>query len=151
MAKASWKGLPKLKARLEKLREQTRVEVSQMLAEAGDKIVAMMKRQVPVKSGALRDSIGWTFGDAPKYSQRVVVGQAGDIRITIYAGNSKVRYAHLVEFGTAPHVVGGLYAGAQHPGTTAQPFFYPAYRATRKEVKRMLRKAIREAVRKAMA
>lgn len=151
MAKASWKGLPKLKARLEKLREQTRAEVSQTLAEAGDKIVAMMKRQVPVDSGALRDSIGWTFGDAPKYSQRVATGKAGDIRITIFAGNSKVRYAHLVEFGTAPHTVGGEFAGAQHPGTTAQPFFFSSYRALRKEVTRMLRKAIRDAVKKAMA
>ncbi|WP_461222623.1 hypothetical protein [Methylobacterium sp. CM6247] len=40
-----------------------------------------------------------------------------------------------MEFGTAPHINGGLFAGTQNPGAKAQPFFYPLYRAYKKRVK----------------
>lgn len=37
------------------------------------------------------------------------------------------RHGHLVEFGTAPHINGGKFAGTQHPGTAPQPFMRPAF------------------------
>src|SRR5690606_25076602 len=102
------------------------------------------KSLVPVDSGALRDSIGWTWGDAPKGSitlGRVKATKEGDEVITIYAGTRNKNlgdkdafYVRFVEFGTqnmAPH-----------------PFFYPSYRALRRRVKsrvtREMKKAIRE-------
>tara|TARA_R110000868_G_scaffold25149_3_gene98218 strand:+ start:2306 stop:2806 length:501 start_codon:yes stop_codon:yes gene_type:complete len=39
------------------------------------------------------------------------------------------RHAHLVEFGTGPHINGGTFAGSQHPGTAPQPFMRPAWDA----------------------
>ncbi len=54
-----------------------------------------------------------------------------------------MRIAHLIEFGTAPH---SLYPGASrrkglfqdrppfHPGTNPEPFFRPAFEATKEEV-----------------
>lgn len=36
-------------------------------------------------------------------------------------------YARFVEFGTAPRINGGRFAGTQHPGTAPQPFMRPAW------------------------
>lgn len=37
------------------------------------------------------------------------------------------RHGHLVEFGTAPHLNKGKFAGTRHPGTSPQPFMRPAF------------------------
>lgn len=150
MARVYLKGLPQLKAKLIKLKEQTAEQIRPAMAQAAQSVVDMMQRQVPVDSGDLRESIGWTFGDKPKYAQAVSRQSVGGLTVTIFAGNTKVRYAHLVEFGTAPHAQGGMFEGTEHPGTNAQPFFYPSWRASRKAVKAALRKAIKEAVRNAV-
>lgn len=151
MARIYLKGLPQLKAKLIRLKEQTAAEVAPAMGRAAQVVVDMMKRQVPVDHGDLRDSIGWTFGEKPKYAQAVTRVRFGTTRVTIFAGNAKVRYAHLVEFGTRPHPQGGLYAGTMHPGTRPQPFFFSSWRATRNEARKIIRQAVRDAVRKAVA
>lgn len=150
MARVYLKGLPRLKAKLIRLKEKTSPAVQQAMADAAQKIVDMMKRLAPVDQGDLRDSIGWTFGQKPKYAQAITTAKFGETRVTIFAGNSKVRYAHLVEFGTSPHPQGGQFAGTLHPGTKAQPFFFPSYRAMRNEARKMIRTAIRKAVKEAV-
>lgn len=151
MARVYLKGLPQLKAKLVRLKEGTAPAVQGAMARAAQLIVDMMKRHVPVDHGDLRDSIGWTFGDKPKYAQAVTSVRFGATRVTIFAGNTKVRYAHLVEFGTKPHPQGGEFEGTSHPGTTAQPFFFSSYRALKKDAQKIIRLAIRDAVRKAAA
>lgn len=150
MARVYLKGLPRLKAKLIKIKEQTSPAVADAMGDAAQMIVAMMKRLVPVDQGDLRDSINWSYGERPAYSQVVASASYGSTRVIIFAGNSRVRYAHLVEFGTAPHVNAGQFAGTLHPGTLAQPFFFPSYRALKKQAQKMIRKAIRDAVRKAV-
>jgi HK97 gp10 family phage protein len=150
MARVYLKGLPQLKAKLIRLKTETAKDIAPAMAAAGDKVVEMMKRLAPVDEGKLRDSIAWTFGDAPKGAIKVATVKEGILRLTIYAGNEDVFWARFVEFGTAPHVQGGEFAGTEHPGNPAQPFFFPSYRALKKEIKSMVRKAIREAVRKAV-
>lgn len=51
---------------------------------------------------------------------------------TEFGSRRPVRYAHLIEFGTAPHYQPGR--GVTHPGTKPMPFLTPAYFATREEV-----------------
>lgn len=47
----------------------------------------------------------------------------------------RARYiAHLVEFGTAPHFQKNFKGGFMHPGARAQPFFRPAFDATKSGV-----------------
>lgn len=36
-------------------------------------------------------------------------------------------YAHFVEFGTAPHINKGKFAGTKHPGSAPHPFMRPAW------------------------
>ncbi|KAB2792884.1 HK97 gp10 family phage protein [Brucella anthropi] len=137
-------GLKSLNRKLKALPALAEAAIKLSMEQGADEIVAMMKRLVPVDNGDLRDSIGWTWGDAPSYSQRVgaVKSKSDNLKITIYAGNSKVRYAHLVEFGSAPHINGGMFAGTQNPGAKAQPFFFVSFRSLRRRTKSRITRAI---------
>lgn len=97
-------------------------------------------RVYPIIPGALRDSIGWTWGKPPKGSFEL--GSGGDerlgLKITIYAGgggaSDAVFYHRWVEFGTA------TWGGS--------PFFYGTYRDHKRRIKggisRTLGKTVKE-------
>lgn len=137
-------GLDRLNRKLKKLPDAAVVEIRKAMELGANEIVAMMKNLAPVDDGDLKDSIGWTWGKKPKYAQTVaqIKSTGGELVLTIYVGNSKVRYAHLVEFGSAPHINGGLFAGTQHPGTKAQSFFFVSWRAMRRRTKSRITRAI---------
>lgn len=141
MAQTTVLGLAKLQRKLDRLPKAAREAIRQAMAEQADEIVAMMKRLAPVldgsapgrRPGALRDSIGWTWGKAPKGSFAVSavkgVGLGGGTTITIYAGNEEAFYARWVEFGTAK--------------MAASPYFYVSWRASRKASRRKISAAVR--------
>jgi HK97 gp10 family phage protein len=161
-------GLSRLSAKLKKLPTAVRSEIRQALAEGADEMVATMRGLAPVspsgshgwEPGMLRSSIVATFGagGAPAYAafqgrkgRRAIRSNDPDLSVTISAGDTHVRYAHLVEFGTKPHPQGGKFAGTQHPGTAARPFFYPGYRANKKKVKARISRAITRAAKRVAA
>lgn len=140
----------RLLAKMAALPAQVRSQLKQALAQNADELVEFQKRLAPVDSGDLRDSIVQTWGGAaPKYAS--LKGEAGDgdpdLSVTISAGNSKVRYAHLVEFPTAPHINAGKFKGSQHPGTLGSPFFFPPYRALKRKMKSRLTRNAKKAAR----
>jgi HK97 gp10 family phage protein len=134
-------GKMALNRKLGLLSDAFKAAATEALSKSADDIVASMKRLVPVDQGDLRDSIAWTFGEAPKgattFFNSRPIRSANNLRITIYAGNDKAFYARWVEFGTLPHVNGGSRSGSQNPGTNARPFFYPLTRTLNKEAKRI--------------
>ncbi len=141
---ATIKGLASLQRKLDRMPTIAKDRIRQEMAAAADDIVRLMKSLAPVliepdrrrRAGALRDSIGWTWGKKPKYAislASIKASTGGDLTITIYAGNSEVRYAHLLEFGTKK--------------MDAQPYFFVSWRAKRKRARRQIRKAVREAAR----
>ncbi len=133
------------------LPNEVRSAIKQALAQGADEITDMQKRLVPKKTRKLHDSIKQTYGGGRERYSSLSVGTGGgdpDLTVRISAGNSAVRYAHLVEFGTAPHINGGIFKGTKNPGTSAQPFFYPAYRALRKKVKSRISRATTKAAKK---
>ncbi|MGB0661325.1 MAG: HK97 gp10 family phage protein [Mangrovicoccus sp.] len=144
---------PRLKAQLERTPEIAVQAAAQAMEEGADEIVAFMKSLVPVRSGDLRSSIAWTWGDAPKgslvideiRSGRNAGMQYATLRITFYVGEW---YGRLVEFGTSPHAQPNR--GTDHPGTTAKPFFYPAWRAKEASFKRKIKSAVRRAIKEAI-
>jgi HK97 gp10 family phage protein len=147
-------GLAKLRRKLAKLPSVAEAMIRRTMEAKADEIVAMMKSLVPVDDGKLRDSIGWTWGKAPKGSisiGSVRASSGNDLTLTIYAGNSEAYYARWVEFGTSPHENKGLFAGSDHPGTAPQPFFYVSWRANKKRVVRAVRKSVRDAAKKVAA
>lgn len=170
-------GLDKLNRRLFKLPIEAEKQIRIAMEKGAQDVVDFAKNLAPVgkvsgvnssnNPGALRDSIGWVWGDkAPKGS--IKLGQvrnsdqrnAGDLVITIYAGNDKVFYARWVEFGTRPHGIdavnsptmgrAGVNFGkhVNHPGASnSNAFFFPAYRAMRKRIKSRITRAIRTSIR----
>jgi HK97 gp10 family phage protein len=140
-------GLDRLNRKLSALPIAAQTAVRKAMREAAESIIDMMKNLVPVGDGDLRDSIDWTWGKAPKGTMTLgkVRSTGSENTITIFAGNSKAWYARLVEFGTSPHINGGKFAGTEHPGTKAQPYFYVSYRANRRRAKSKVTRAINKA------
>lgn len=146
-------GLDRLNRKLAKLPAAAEKAIKAAMEIGADEIVALMKSLVAVDTGELRESIGWTWGERPKYSQAIATVKSSDgkLTLTIFAGNNKVRYAHLVEFATAAHENGGMFAGTQHPGTSAQPFFFVSYRALRRRTKSRITRAITKSAKEVAA
>ena len=130
--------------------------------EAGAEMVQLARAFAPERSGELKASIVMTKAGekTPAYSQPggATVVPSGAVLIT--AGNSRVRHAHLVEYGAAAHDNSGgpetktgrlrsRPAGTirSHPGTKGQPFFWPAYRLIRKKAKSRMVRRLNRAVR----
>jgi HK97 gp10 family phage protein len=111
--------------------------VAASLEKSAQEIVTLAKHLCPVDDGTLRNSIGWTWGDAPEGS--VVLASTGDkaaLRITVYAGSDQAFYARWVEFGTKTSLPHG--------------FMLPAYRTLRKRIKSRTNRAISKAIKGAM-
>lgn len=162
-------GLARLNRKLKAIPQAVQAEIAKAMEESAQEVVNLAKSLVPVGSGgragskkvsrhgALRDSIGWTWGDAPKGS--IVLGtvkqrrgrSANNMRITIFAGNDEAWYARFVEFGTRQHIAGGKFAGATIPNVSAQPFFYVSYRAVRKKVRGRVSRAVTKAAKRVAA
>jgi HK97 gp10 family phage protein len=145
-------GADKLKRKLRTFPRAAREKISGAMERSAQEMVTLAKALAPFEDGDLKKSIGWTWGNAPKGS--MVLGKvrqagrgAGNLVITVYAGGGDAFYARWVEFGTSPHLQGGRFAGTQHPGTVAQPFFFPAYRTLRKRIRSRTSRALRSAAR----
>lgn len=133
-------NLAKLDKKLKRLPTVAKDLIRTEMGKVADQVVEMMKRLVPIEDGVLRDSIGWTWGKAPKGAGIVATVKSkmgDDLTITIYAGSVEAYYARWQEFGTQD--------------LPAQPYFYVSWRASRKDAVRQVRKASRQAAKKVAA
>lgn len=147
-------NVDRLKAKIAALAPATKEEIRIALKASAEEIVELQKRFVPVDDGDLQMSITWQWGNEAKiaYSQTLgTVSGDHELAVRISAGNTKVRYAHLVEFGTHAHIAGGKFEGALIPAIPAHPFFYPGYRLGRKRAKSRITRAITRAAKKVAA
>jgi HK97 gp10 family phage protein len=141
-----WIGREKVRRRFKALPDAVQAKVRDSLAKSAVEISRAQKRLAPVEDGDLRASLTWRWATGEKIKYAFGSSAKGTFGVLVTAGNTKVRYAHIVEFGSAPHKVGGIFKGAQHPGTSPQPFFFPAYRAARRRVRARNRRALKAAV-----
>lgn len=100
-------------------------EVRVAMAINRTELVEGMRGAAPVDDGDLRDSI-----------RSKDISDATGIRAQVSAGDNKAFYARMVEFGT--------------PKQTAQPFFYPIYRAFKKRMKARISRAAGKGARRAV-
>lgn len=131
---------PRLQASLAKVPDIAREAAAAEMEKCAQDIVDAMKAAVAVKSGALRASIGWTWGEVPAGSFVIADIRSGKnkgdqyatLRIKIYAGSRNAFYARFVEFGTKT-------------GSPAQPFFFAAYKqfGGKTEFRRRVRNAVK--------
>jgi HK97 gp10 family phage protein len=107
--------------------------------------LAGIKSRIPVDSGALRDSARITAR-----------AKGASVSASVKVGNAQAWYAHLVEFGTRPHVIAprppgeALHFGnvavreVRHPGIAGRPFARPTVDAEFPDAVRAVEKKIRE-------
>lgn len=146
---AKVQGWDRLKRRLEKIPKAVREQTQPSITSAADDVAEVIRALAPKDDGDLRDSIEVTGGgqSTPPYSLpgRSMVVPENAAMIT--AGNSKVRYAHLVEFGTRAHIAGGQFEGAEIPAIPAHPFFFSGFRTAKKKAGQKIKRAMSKAIR----
>jgi HK97 gp10 family phage protein len=132
---ATSQQLARLQRRLEAIPVKVKAAVQPALIKSGEELVSRVQALAPENTGALKDSITATApGQAtPPYSQPGGSKIAAENQVVVTAGNTDVRYPHFVEYGTA--------------AAPAQPFFWPAYRLTKKRITNRIKRAISKAVR----
>lgn len=131
------KQTDRLKKRLAAIPKAVKLAVQPALIQSGNELASRMKALAPVDTGDLRDSIAVTLPgqSTPPYSQPGGSRTAGETEVLVTVGNDDVRYPHLVEYGTAE--------------ASAQPFFWPAFRLTRKRITNRIKRAVSKAVKEA--
>lgn len=129
-------GIGRLNRRLAAIPGQVREAAQKAVVRQANTMAKAMKAKVPIDTGKLRDSIVVTHPDArtPPYSQPGGSVIVPEMTAAITAGNKDVRYAHLVEYGTAK--------------AHAQPYFWPSVRERNKPAQKAIKSAISRAVKK---
>jgi HK97 gp10 family phage protein len=143
-------GGAQLDALLRTLPEKMQKNVTRTGLRAGAAVfLSEVKQNIPVDSGALRSTARISSRNTPQGPQ-VSVKVGGKVK------GVDAWYAHLVEFGTRPHVIkpkqqgGALQFGGittrsvQHPGTRARPFMRPAVDAKFPEAVEAIKNKIRD-------
>lgn len=124
---------------LRRIPEAAKIELREALSRAAELITNTQRAYAPVDDGALQGSI----------RHEPVSEQEGKIAVAIKAGGAattrRVRNGQSITYD---------YALAQEFGTQdqpAQPFFFPAYRVTKKRVKGRVTRAVKKAAQRAAA
>ncbi|TNB46809.1 HK97 gp10 family phage protein [Martelella lutilitoris] len=133
-------GRAALERKLKRMPVVAKKLIRRAMEQSADEIVALMRSLAPVDSGALRDSIGWTWGRAPSGSiiaATVKSSLGSELTITIYAGDDEAFWARWVEFG--------------RQDMPAQPYFYVSYRAKRRRVKSRISRSLTKAAKQVAA
>jgi HK97 gp10 family phage protein len=125
----------RLKQRMNAIPQAVKDAVRPALIKSGNEVSRDAKALAPVETGALKNSIAVTppGQPTPPYSQPGGSQVAGETEVLVTVGDTHVRYAHLVEYGTAK--------------AKAKPYFWPAYRLNRKRAKDRIKRAVSKAVR----
>lgn len=129
-------GIGRIQQRLAMIPKNVREALHPELMKNGNDLAIMARILAPRDTGDLQESLTVTPGGSstPPFSTpggKVIVPE---LAVAVTAGNSEVRYAHLVEHGTAD--------------TPAQPFFWPAFRLLKKKIARRIKGAASKAVKK---
>jgi len=139
MANKKDNGLASTLAAFDRIKRAPREAVIPALLKSGNELASAQKvlAETSRDTGALIDSIAVTMPghSTPPYSQPGGSRVAGETEVIVSSGNSDVRYAHLVEYGTAE--------------ADAQPFFWPALRLLRTRLQNRVNRAAKKAVKEA--
>lgn len=137
-------GLASFQRRMRAIPDRVKAAARAEMARQADAMVALMRALVPVDEGKLRDSIGWTWGNtAPAGAAVFASAGAGDMAITIYAGNEStmVTNARGVQFQNA------LIQEFGAKGRPGRPYFRIVGRIQGRKFRAGLGRAISRAIR----
>jgi HK97 gp10 family phage protein len=108
-----------------------------------------------VREAAMRRAPGSIAEDL---EQKTTRRRRTDVTVEVRPGKAHRKIAHLVEFGTRPHMIrprrrralligGRLVAWARHPGARARPFMRPAVDTSREKAQAAMSAATKKAAR----
>lgn len=144
-------GLSDLLKRLDSLEKKIRKKaVRKAAGEAGKIVLKDAKKGARTDTGLLRKSLGRKVKVYKGSGVAVaIVGPRVGFRQEVERGGrtmiaNPVKYAHLVELGTAPH--GYKTRPGQHPGAQAFPFLRPALDSNRDRIVEAMAEVFREAL-----
>lgn len=152
--KSGLQGLGRLRRKLRRLPEAATAALKAAIAEEAEFVQFEQLRRVPVGTGNLASAIEIRLG---RDGLSATVGVGARTKRAARLG----WYAHLVEFGTAPHRVVAKRGGpgvladgetvfgvsANHPGTAPRPFVLPALKENQRAVLRRIDDAVDAALR----
>lgn len=138
----------RLKRKFAAMPRAVRKQVETDLITSAKELNSFQRRLVPVDKGTLATSIRYEVEQGAEFGVVVKAGGTPATRREVRQGSGEFTdEAPLVEFGTGPHRLKGKFAGALHPGTKPQPFFFGPYRASKKRIKSRSARGIGKAVR----
>lgn len=135
----------RLIARFRKLVPVAREEVTDAALKGAEAVASLARHLVHSKRVAATIQVERI---PDRLAARVVAGDVTTL-VEVRAGSGEyVNIARLEHNGTAPHILGGLYEGAHHPGTKGNPFLTGASNLEEKTNKRRMGTAIGKAARR---
>ena len=139
-------GLANFERRWTAVPKAVRKAMLDTLEQNAEELVAEMEREKPLPE----IEVGWTWGKPPKGAVAVAKSPATDrgLAITVWArAKSGAGFnAAWFEFGTNERQ---HKSGKSTGAITAQPFFYPVYRARKRRVKSRLTRNVNKAIKNA--
>ena len=140
-------GRVQLRKVLKILPQAYRKEIKEAVRSGAESMAQTMRNLAPVHIGHLRDSIKVTPGDEDVrlYNRWKSQKVEKDPELAAIIHTEEF-YAPFVEFGTSPHTNAGEFKGTENPGIKAEPYWFPGYRARRKDVQAKINRAARKAI-----
>lgn len=147
------KGVQSFKKRLRDVPDNVRNEVVLSMQRLAERVTREMRAFNPLTDADIE--INWTWGDAPKGSVTLGTVRSGknkgktydQIAITLYArGRYIPEMARWFEYGTSQRVQ--KKTGRRTGRITAQPYFFPVYRANEKRISSTIGAAVRRGFKK---
>ncbi len=140
-------GRVRLRQVLKILPETERSAISTAIQDGAESMADTMRNLAPIKTGKLKREIRVSPGkERPDLYRRwksQKIEPDPDLSAIIHADALESTFE---EFGTGPHINQGERPGTFNPGQPAQPFFFPGYRARRKDVQAKINKAARQGI-----
>lgn len=145
------KGVAQFKKRLRDIPVNVQNEVVLTMQKTAERVTREMRAWNPLTDADIE--INWTWGDAPKGAITLGTVRSGkrkgrtydQIAITIYA-RGRGFAAMWFETGTAERFQ--KTTGRRTGRITAQPFFWPVYRANKTRIRRAVNSAVRRGFKK---
>lgn len=141
-------GREQLRRKFAAMPQTVRAELAKAVPSAAADLVAMQKRLVPKRTGALADSIRAEPVPGEEFAELVIAGGTLATRRELRAGSGIYGDEALFEeFGTKKHRNAGKFAGSMNPGAPARPFFFVAYRALKRSIRAKIARAMSKGIR----
>ena len=132
--------------RMRAIPDELKRAAEEELLKSAEKMAKDMRRDVPLDTHDLLESI----------KVRSIKDEADQVLVRVSAGDESSFYAHMVEFGTKAHAAQPARrnrnfrrttvmtkAKRGHAATPAQPFFFPNYRRHKRRIRAALLRALR--------